>query len=82
MPLYLYTCRTCELEMEELFPLGQAPEQGIRCPLCGNYFMRAIARFNVGVRSQLAIDRQAATDVHHGVNCQCCSPTPRQRSGG
>lgn len=26
MPLYLYRCHTCELELEELHPMGQAPE--------------------------------------------------------
>jgi putative FmdB family regulatory protein len=82
MPLYLYTCRTCELEMEELYPLGQAPERGIRCPLCGGYFMREIARVNIGATGRPAATRPAAAETPHGINCPCCSPTPRRSGRG
>ncbi len=82
MPLYVYTCRTCELEMEELYPLGEAPARGIRCPLCGGYFERDVALFHVGGRSQIVnLERSApqtgATQTVHGVNCPCCPPRRR-----
>lgn len=81
MPLYLYACRTCELEMEELYPLGQAPERGIRCPLCGGYFKREIAPFNIGATGRPAAAGPVALDARHGVNCPCCLPTPLRRAG-
>lgn len=80
MPLYIYTCRTCELEMEELYPLGEAPARGIRCPLCGGWFERDVALFHVGGRSQTvkldrsATDASGALPTKHGVNCPCCPP--------
>ena len=86
MPIYVYTCRTCELEMEELYPLGEAPERGIRCPLCGGYFERDVALFHVGGRSQVVKLAPSAMEprearLNHGVNCPCCLPTRRQSTG-
>ena len=86
MPIYVYSCRTCELEMEELYPLGQAPVRGIRCPLCGGYFERDVAIFHVGGRSQamkLASSAMAQSEArpNHGVNCPCCPPLRRQSTG-
>jgi putative FmdB family regulatory protein len=77
VPLYVYSCRRCELEMEELYPLGQAPERGIRCPLCGGYFERDVALFHVGGRSQPVNLNPPAAAIHHGVNCACCTPPRR-----
>jgi putative FmdB family regulatory protein len=86
MPIYVYSCRTCELEMEELYPLGQAPVRGIRCPLCGGYFERDVALFHVGGRSQpvkLASSAMEQSEARpdHGVNCPCCPPLRRQSAG-
>lgn len=83
MPLYLYSCRTCELELEELHPIGEAPAHSIRCPLCGGYFERDIAMFSVGGRAQpvaLATnpldgqEREVSPASAHGINCICCPP--------
>lgn len=86
MPLYVYTCRRCELEMEELYPLGEAPERSIRCPLCGGYFERDVALFHVGGRSQAVKLNPTATEpgdarLTHGVNCLCCTPSRRRSAG-
>lgn len=86
MPLYVYSCRTCDLELEELYPLGQAPARGIRCPLCGGYFERDVALFHIGGRSQAvkldaSATEQGETWPDHGVNCPCCRPTRRQSAG-
>ncbi len=81
MPLYVYTCRTCELEMEELHPLGEAPERGIRCPLCGGYFERDVALFHVGGQRQaMELNASAAQSVRHGVTCPCCPLRRRSNS--
>ena len=81
MPLYVYACRRCELEMEELFPLGQAPARGIRCPLCGGYFERDVALFQVGGRSRPVNLDPPAAGIHHGVDCVCCAPPRKQTTG-
>lgn len=81
MPLYLYSCRTCELELEELHPLGMAPTHSIRCPLCGGYFERDVAMFSVGGRAQPVAIANASegqerefAPAAHGINCVCCPP--------
>lgn len=79
MPLYVYTCRACELELEELHPLGQAPQRSIRCPLCGGYFERDVALFHVNGRKAATIETGPGRVIHHGVNCVCCSPRPTRR---
>ncbi len=79
MPLYVYTCRTCELELEELHPLGQAPQRSIRCPLCGGYFERDIALFHVNGRKAVSIETGPGRVINHGVNCACCTPRPARQ---
>ena len=77
MPLYLFTCPTCELEAEELFPLGQVPEKLMRCPLCGGWFVRDLAIFHVGGRKQVASvrdDIMATPATRHPLDCLCCRP--------
>jgi putative FmdB family regulatory protein len=74
MPLYLYRCRRCELELEELHPLGQAPPESIRCPLCGGYFTREFALFSIGGRVENIDLREPSKVIRHGVNCPCCAP--------
>lgn len=85
MPLYLYTCRACELEYEELYSTGEAPMRSIRCPLCGGYFERGVAMFNIGGRQE-AIGTASGSDVQsgvgsrgvrHGVDCFCCGRPTR-----
>ena len=75
MPLYLYECHTCELEMEELHPIGQAPDRSIRCPLCGGWFKRVMAPVHTGGRS---IQRSTAAildpQLRHDRDCVCCRP--------
>jgi putative FmdB family regulatory protein len=75
MPLYVYTCRTCELETEELHPLGQAPARGIRCPICGGYFERDVALVNIGGKTQAqTIGPDWASASAHPADCPCCVP--------
>jgi len=75
MPLYLYECATCELEMEELHPMGQAPDHSIRCPLCGGRFARVIAQVQIGGRSaQPSISSGVDPQFRHNSECICCHP--------
>ncbi len=81
MPLYVYTCAECELELEELFAMGKAPDK-IRCPLCGGYFTRdqalfAFARSSSSPMVDLNNALQATVGHHrssHGPDCVCCRP--------
>ena len=82
MPLYLYSCHTCELELEELHPLGQAPLQSIRCPLCGGFFIRDVALFHVNGRKAAPAANRPEQSVRHGINCLCCMPRSARRSAG
>ena len=79
MPLYLYSCHTCELELEELHPLGQAPEQSIRCPLCGGDFVRDLGRFQVGGRHPVPSNNAPTHVIAHGSDCRCCTPRAARR---
>ena len=62
MPIYVYECQTCELELEEMHALGQAPERSIRCPLCGSYFERAISLFQVRKSTHHQADPNGTAD--------------------
>ena len=79
MPLYLYSCHTCELELEELHPLGQAPPQSIRCPLCGGFFTRDVALFHVSGGKAVPAVTTPKQPVRHGIDCLCCTPGSTRR---
>jgi len=75
MPLYLYECHTCELEMEELYPIGQAPDRSIRCPLCGGWFERVMAPVHSGGRSaHSSVSSWVDPQLRHASECICCRP--------
>lgn len=77
MPLYLYECQTCELEMEELHPLGLAPARAIRCPICGGWFERVIANVHSrGSAHRANFSSMDTSPLQHGLNCICCRPRP------
>lgn len=88
MALYLYQCARCELELEEMHPLGKAPERSIRCPLCGGWFERVIGTVNLlpnNPASRIPTANpgsvgQPAVLHRHGVDCRCCPPRRRQNS--
>ncbi len=75
MPLYLYECATCELELEELHPMGQAPDTSLRCPLCGGWFARVIAPVQIGGRRTApSILSGVDSPLPHDRDCLCCRP--------
>ena len=83
MPIYVYTCPECELEEEQIHPVGQAPET-LSCPLCGGYFYRNVLLFHVGGQAQIAPPASAPRmdavwALDHGPDCLCCRPRPRRR---
>lgn len=75
MPLYAYACQTCELELEEMHPVGQAPEKSIRCPICGGYFERIATLFQVQGKTPSQWGQNGTKPSSHGSDCVCCFPT-------
>lgn len=89
MPIYVYSCHTCELELEELHPMGKAPPHSIGCPLCGGLFTRDVANFRVNVgraapmasdpKKSASVEDTPARSIDHGANCFCCAPRRSRR---
>lgn len=76
MPLYVYSCPECEIELEELRPAWQSDEP-VECPICHGFCIREISTFNT--RSRSAAAPVYATPQHvaraaHGSRCSCCRP--------
>jgi len=81
MPLYVYTCPECELDIEELRPMAQA-DAPMWCPICGSECGRGITRFAAIRGRGGALDIPAATPSGtpiHRMGCLCCAP-PRPRT--
>lgn len=79
MPLYVYACQACELELEEMHELGQAPEKSIRCPLCGGYFERIVSLFQARSGAHEETTPNETKPLIHGLDCVCCPPRRRKR---
>ncbi|MFN8094111.1 MAG: FmdB family zinc ribbon protein [Vicinamibacteria bacterium] len=72
MPLYVYACDRCEVEVEELRPLNRADEL-VACPICKWPCAREVsAPALLGSRDagppRAALDAGAA----HAAGCPCC----------
>jgi putative FmdB family regulatory protein len=79
MPLYIYGCPECEIEIEELRPAERA-DDNVECPICHGLCLRELSRFSAHVNSPsppiYAAPQQVARAVHLP-DCACC--TPRRR---
>lgn len=78
MPIYVYKCPDCEVEVEERRKMSQAGDP-LDCPLCGTLLVRGITSFmfNSG-RAAPAAESSLPTAARHGRGCPCCSPVPRR----
>lgn len=79
MPLYVYACPECEVELEELRTSEHADDPVI-CPLCHGPCDRALPTFAIG----RSASTRAATPTYgrvpatyHARGCGCCSPRRR-----
>ena len=73
MPLYVYSCPACEIEIEERRPIVEA-DMPVVCPVCRDFCEREISTFGIGAaRSSEAPAPTTARPVHmrHGPNCGC-----------
>lgn len=78
MPIYVYKCPDCEVEVEERRKMSQADDP-LDCPLCGTLLVRGITSFmfNSG-RTAPTQEPSLPTAAPHGLNCPCCYPRPRR----
>ncbi|MDW8396164.1 MAG: FmdB family zinc ribbon protein [Anaerolineae bacterium] len=76
MPLYIYTCSQCSVEVEELRPPSKADDP-VACPVCGGMCVRGVALFAVssGRKEKDPTRRKPA----HPPGCPCCA-APRSNA--
>ncbi|MGQ9482562.1 FmdB family zinc ribbon protein [Chloroflexus sp.] len=77
MPLYVYECPECEIELEERRPAWQADDP-VECPICHGLCVRSVSVFHTRRESSpvYATPAQVARVVH-GIDCVCCRPRRR-----
>jgi putative FmdB family regulatory protein len=79
MPIYVYTCSECELEIEELRPMAQA-DAPMWCPACGAECGRGITNFAHPARQAQSEPQAVVTPAGipiHRAGCACCYPSRR-----
>lgn len=78
MPLYVYSCPECEIELEELRPAARSDEP-VECPVCHGLCLREVSNFSF--RSASPPDRSAAatrpTPHRHIPGSGCCGSIRR-----
>ncbi|NJO06609.1 MAG: zinc ribbon domain-containing protein [Chloroflexaceae bacterium] len=80
MPLYVYVCPECEIELEERRATVHADWPPVECPVCYGLCERTISRFSVRSRSTGADSRRAELipprdlPAAHRPDCACCRP--------
>jgi len=72
MPLYVYSCPTCEIEVEELRPMKEAAMPFV-CPVCHEIGVREITSFNLwrGGEPNSNSGEHWSRSLH-GSDCGCC----------
>ncbi len=76
MPLYVYHCAECELEIEERRPYDKA-DAPLACPICGENVTRNIAvGFALSKNTPQMATAQAYGQMNgkkHRGGCPCCT---------
>jgi putative FmdB family regulatory protein len=76
MPLYVYSCPECDIELEERRPAARADDI-VECPVCHGFCTRQVSTFSVrSMRAQAAIyaSPQQVARAMHSPDCGCCRP--------
>jgi putative FmdB family regulatory protein len=76
MPIYVYACPECELEIEEMRPMAQA-DAPMWCPACGAECGRGITNFAAVAGRARGESQAVATPTGqsiHRAGCACCYP--------
>lgn len=75
MPLYVYSCPTCEIEVEELRPMKDATMPFV-CPVCHKIGVREITSFTLWRGGSQQHNQADTSDSwprsFHGGDCVCC----------
>ena len=51
MPIYVYTCESCEAEFEKIVPISKRESTSFFCPECGgNEIQRAMSRSSFSLK--------------------------------
>lgn len=76
MPLYVYSCAECAIELEELRPVDQADWPPVECPICHGLCQREVSLFSVQRGRGTAQPRPHVTSTPHSTyhrpDCPCC----------
>ena len=84
MPLYVYTCPSCGVEVEALRSISKLNDP-VACPLCQGNCTRDIALFSLGGETRDAISDRGEvgytpSSKRHRAGCPCCVPmNPRAK---
>lgn len=79
MPLYVYECADCEIEVDELRPADKA-DALVECPICHGLCTRTFSAFAIGRHAAAPEPTPVYGRVpasYHGVGCGCCVPRRR-----
>jgi putative FmdB family regulatory protein len=79
MPLYVYACHDCEIEVEELRPVERADDP-VECPICHGLCVRALPIVAIGRTAAPSAPAPVYGSVpagYHGLACGCCAPRRR-----
>lgn len=73
MPLYVFVCPECSVEIEERRPV-EAAEDPLDCPLCGALCQRQMTFASTFFtrRSEMPQPSENAPRRTHPANCVCC----------
>ncbi len=72
MPIYVYSCPACEIEIEELRPMRDADLPFV-CPVCHEWGVRAITSFNLWQSADATAERGGDKRPPRHSGCPCCS---------
>ena len=83
MPLYIYICPSCRIEVEELRSTSKMNDP-VPCPICQGDCTRDIALFSLGGDTRDAISERGEVGYtpsrKHRAGCPCCVPmNPRAK---
>ncbi|NCC33093.1 MAG: zinc ribbon domain-containing protein [Chloroflexia bacterium] len=80
MPLYIYLCPECDIELEELRAAWRVDDP-VECPICHGLCLRQVANIASPARQDPAPIRYASPEqvarAMHGPACSCCRPRRR-----
>lgn len=80
MPLYIYTCAMCDIDIEELRSSEMADWPPVECPICHDLCPRTPGTFHVQRQKLPSTPTNSTrpTTTIHGTNCDCCRPLRRR----